>query len=82
MAMAASPDEAAEAVLISANDRGHYHFEIRDSGSGDALARTAISAPLGYHEHVASIHWADTRRAEVTIDHDFGDNNLQSSLSY
>jgi hypothetical protein len=82
VAMAASPDEAAEALLISRNERGHYHFEIRDSASGDALARTAIAAPLGHHEHVVSLRWADTRRVEVTIDYDFGDNNLQFRLSY
>jgi hypothetical protein len=82
VAMASSPDRAAEAVLISNFERGHYHFEIRDSGSGDVLARTAISAPLGYHEHAVSIYWADTRRAEMIIDHDFGDNNLRFNLSY
>ena len=82
VAAAVAPDEAAEAVLISGNERGHYQFEIRNPGSGDTIAQTAISAPLGYHEHVVSIHWADARRAEATIDHDFGDDLLQFSLSY
>jgi hypothetical protein len=82
VAVALSPDEAAQAVLISSNERGLYDFEIRDSGSGGTLARTTISAPLGYHEHLVSIHWAGTRRAEAIIDYDFGDNNLQFTLSY
>jgi hypothetical protein len=79
---AVAPDQAAEAMLISSEQRGRYQFEVRDSESGDTLARTEISAPLGYHEHVVSIHWLDTRRAEATIDHDFGDSNLKFTLSY
>jgi hypothetical protein len=52
VATAVSPDETAVAMLITKKERGHYHFEIRDTGSGVTLARTAISAPIGYHEHV------------------------------
>ena len=79
---AVAPDEAAEAVLISSKEPGHYHFEIRDPASGGTLARREISAPLGYHDHVVSIQWLDTRRAEAIIDHDFGDNDLKFTLSY
>ena len=82
VAKSVAPDEAAVAMLIFKNKRGDYQFEIRDSGSGDTLARTTISAPIGYHEHVVSIHWVDTRRVEATIDRDFGDNNLKFTLSY
>jgi hypothetical protein len=82
MAKAVAPNETAVAMLISKNERGHYQFEIRDSRSGHTLARKAISAPIGYHEHVVSIQWVDNRRAEATIDRDFGDNNLQFILSY
>jgi hypothetical protein len=82
VATAVAPDETAVAMLISKIERGHYQFEIRDSGSGDTLARKAIYAPIGYHEHVISIIWADSRHAEATIDRDFGDNNLQFTLSY
>ena len=81
-ATAVSPDEAAVAMLITKKERGHYQFEICDTGSGVTLARTAISAPIGYHEHVVSIHWVNSRRAEATIDRDFGDNNIQFNLSY
>jgi len=83
MATAFSPDQVAEAMLISATQRGHYRFEIRDSESGATLAQTAISAPLGYHEHIVSIRWApDSRHSQATIDYDFGDNSLQFGLSY
>ena len=82
VATAVAPDETAVAMLISKNERGHYQFEIRDSASGNTLARTAISAPIGYHGHVVSIHWVNSRRAEATIDRDFGDNNIHFTLSY
>ena len=82
MATAMAPDEATVAMLISMKERGHYQFEIRDSGTGDTLARTVISAPIGYHEHIVSIHWVNNRSAEATIDRDFGDNNIQFTLSY
>ena len=81
-ATAVSPDEAAVAMLITKKERGHYQFEIRDTGSGVTLARTAVSAPIGYHEHVVAILWVDSRHAEATIDRDFGDNNIQFNLSY
>lgn len=82
MATAVAPDETAVAMLISKKARGHYQFEIRDIRSGDTLAITAISVPIGYHEHVVSIHWVDRRHAEATIDRDFGDNNIHFTLSY
>ncbi len=82
VATTVSPDGTAVALLISRKERGHYNFEIRDTGSGVTLARTAISAPIGYHEHVVGILWVDNRHAEATIDRDFGDNNIQSKLSY
>ena len=82
VASAVAPNEAAVAVMISEYERGHYRFEIQDSGSGDILAQTAISAPIGYHEHVVSVRWVDSRRAEATIDRDFGDNNIQTTLSF
>ena len=82
VATAVSPDEAAVAMLISRKERGHYQFEIRDTGAGVTLARKAISAPIGYHEHVVAILWVNSRHAEATIDRDFGDNNLQFNLSY
>ena len=79
---AVAPDEATVAMLISKKERGTYQFEIRDFKSGDALAQREISAPIGYHEHIASIDWVDSRHAEATIDRDFGDNNIQFTLSY
>lgn len=79
---ALAPDQAAEAVLTAGKEPGRYLFEIRESESGESLARIEISAPLGYHEHVISLHWLETRQAEVTIDHDFGDTNLKFTLSY
>jgi hypothetical protein len=82
VATAVAPDGAAKAMLTSGKDRGHYQFEIRNPESGDTLARTTISAPLGYHEHVVSLHWAGNRRAVATIDRDFGEDNLRFSLSY
>ncbi len=82
MATAASPDQAAVAKLITKKERGHYQFEIRDSGSGDMLAQSVISAPVGYHEHLVSIDWVERKRAEATIDRDFGDYNLKFTLSY
>ena len=77
-----APDKVAEAVLVASPERGRYSFEIRESGSGDVLAQVEISAPTGYHEHVISLHWPEPRRAETTIDHDFGDNSLNFTLSY
>lgn len=82
VATAVAPDETSVAMLISKKERGHYQFEIRNTISEDTLARMAISAPIGYHEHVVSIYWIDNQRAEATIDHDFGDNNIQFTLSY
>ena len=82
VAEAVAPDEAVVAQLVSKKERGHYQFEIRDSRSGVTLARRAISSPIGYHEHVISIHWIDSRCAEAIIDRDFGDNNIQFTLSY
>ena len=77
-----APDETVVAMLISRKEKGAYRFEIRDIDSGKTLAQTTISAPIGYHEHVVSISWVDQRRAQVTIDRDFGENNMQFSLSY
>ena len=82
MTKALAPDQAAEAVLTASKERGRYMFEIRESESGDTLAQTEISAPLSYHEHIIYLDWPDTRRAEATIDYDFGDNNLKFNLSY
>jgi len=82
MAKTVAPDKDIVAMLISKKERGHYWFEIRESGSGVTLARTTISAPIGYHEHVVSINWVGSRRAEATIDRDFGDNNIKFILSY
>jgi len=82
VARALAPDQAAEAVLTTTRERGQYWLEIRETESGDTFARIKISAPLGYHEHIVSLHWPEIRRAEVTIDHDFGDNNLKFILSY
>jgi hypothetical protein len=82
VAKAVAPAEDVVAMLISKKERGHYWFEIRESGSGVSLARTAISAPIGYHQHVVSIQWVDSRRAEATIDRDFGDHNIKIALSY
>ena len=79
---ALAPDQVSEAVLIASNERGHYLFEIRESQSGNTLAQIEISAPLGYHEHVIYVHWPDSRRAEATIDHDFGNDKLSFTLSY
>ena len=79
---ALAPDQAAEAVLIASKERGRYLFEIREPDSGDTLAQIEISTPLGYHEHIIHLHWPETRRAEATIDYDFGDNNLKFTLSY
>ena len=82
VASAVAPDEAAVAMLITKKNRGTYQFEIRDSESGDQLSQREISAPIGYHEHVVSIGWIDSRHVEATIDRDFGDNNIQFTLSY
>ncbi len=82
VASALAPNEVAVAVLICENERGHYRFEIKAYRSGDILAQTVISAPVGYHEHVVSVRWVDSRRAEATIDRDFGDNNIQATLSF
>ena len=79
---ALAPDQASEAVLIASKERGRYLFEIRDSKAADILAQIEISAPLSYHEHIVYLHWPATRRAEATIDYDFGDNNLKFTLSY
>jgi len=82
VAKAVGPDEAAVAILISKKEKWTYPFEIRDAESGDPLAQRDITAPIGHHELVVSIHWVDSRRAEATIDRDFGDNNIQIILSY
>ena len=77
-----APDKTAEAVLTTGKERGQYLFEIREFESDNTLARRKISAPLSYHEHIISLHWTETHQAEVTIDYDFGDNNLKFVLSY
>ena len=82
VARSLAPDKAAEAVLTTSKERGLYLFEIREFESDNTLARIKISAPLSYHEHIISLHWPETHRAEVTIDYDFGDNNLKFELSY
>jgi hypothetical protein len=82
VAKALAPDQVAEAVLIASKERGRYLFEIRKSESGGTLAQIEIPAPLGYHEHVIYLDWPESRQVEVTIDHDFGDNNLKFTVSY
>ncbi len=77
-----SPDEEALAMVISNKERGTYQFEIREYKSGDSLAQREISSPIGYHEHVVSIVWLDSRQAEASIDRDFGDNDIKFTLSY
>ena len=82
VAKSVAPDEAVVAVVISKRKKGAYWFKIRDVNSGKTLAQTTISGPIGYHEHIVSISWVNRRSAQVTIDRDFGDNNLEFSLSY
>jgi len=82
VARALAADQAAEAVLTTSKERGRYLFDIREFESGETLARIIISAPLSYHEHIITLEWPEARRAEVTIDYDFGDNNLKYMLSY
>ena len=82
VARSPAPDKAAEAVLTTGKERGKYLFEIREFETDNTLAQINISAPLSYHEHVISLHWTETHQVEVTIDYDFGDNNLKFMLSY
>ena len=76
-----SPDKSLLARVIAAEAQGTYTLEVRDVRKGDVFAKQTIAAPVGYHEHIASLTWSeDSRIVTVTIDHDFGEDNRVFNL--
>ena|SRR2546425_3691983 len=77
-----APDSGLVATVRAGPTKGEYLFELRRTIGGELVARETISAPVGYHEHRISLRWlAGGARVIATIDHDFGEGNLEFSLA-
>ncbi|WP_027362394.1 hypothetical protein [Desulfospira joergensenii] len=62
------------AKIIASEKPGTYTFKILDLKTKDVLATETISAPVGYHEHIATLIWEDNQNVTAEIDHDFGES--------
>ncbi len=71
----ASPDGTKIATVIMRS--GNYVFGIRSKNSPLLLLETTFVPQLGYHAPLIAVDWdKQGKRVIVTVDHDFGDNNL------
>jgi hypothetical protein len=80
MAQDSSPSKDLLAEVISAESAGVYRLQILSLPAHDVLASRRISAPVGYHPQIVSLKW-NQGQVIATIDHDFGDGNLEFSLA-
>ena len=81
VAESVSPDRALVARVIAGAGKGQYVFELRRAQGGELMASEAIAAPVGYHQHIVKVRWVNgSARAVATVDHDFGENNLDFQL--
>jgi len=76
-----SPDSQLIASVVGGDSAGRYTFSLRSTRTGVVIARHQLVAPVGYHAHRVQLEWSrDGSRAIATIDHDFGEKNVQDSL--
>jgi len=77
-----APDSELLARVRAGAMKGQYIFELRRTHGGDLVASESIAAPVGYHGHRITLRWVmGSARAIATIDHDFGEGNLEFSLT-
>ena len=77
-----APDGELVARVRAGAMKGQYLFELRRTDGGELVASETITAPVGYHKHLITLRWVTgTARAIATIDHDFGEGNLEFSLA-
>ena len=77
-----APDSALVARVRAGRTKGEYLFELRRTDGGELVSSETITAPVGYHEHLITLRWVTGgARAIATIDHDFGEGNLEFSLA-
>jgi hypothetical protein len=77
-----APDSGLVATVKAGLTKGEYLFELRRTDGGELVASERISAPVGYHPHRITLRWlAGGARVVATIDHDFGDGNLEFPLA-
>jgi len=77
-----APDSGLVARVRAGPTKGEYLFELRKTHGGELVASETMTAPVGYHQHLITLRWVTgSARAIATIDHDFGDGNLEFSLA-
>ena len=77
-----APDSGLLATVRAGATKGQYLFELRRTRGGELVASETIAAPVGYHRHLVTLRWVTGgARAIATIDHDFGEGNLDFSLA-
>jgi hypothetical protein len=77
-----APDSGLVARVRAGATKGQYVLELETTTGGELVASDTITAPVGYHEHRITLRWVtDSARAIATIDHDFGEGNLEFSLA-
>jgi|SRR6266853_2502289 len=77
-----APDSGLVATVRAGLIKGEYLFELRRTNGGQLVASETISAPIGYHPHRITLRWLPGEaRVIATIDHDFGDGNLEFPLA-
>jgi hypothetical protein len=80
VAESTAPGGALRARVKAGEKKGEYLFELVRR-RGQVIATKKISAPIGYHEQRVSLRWSRNDEAIAVIDHDFGDGNVEFSLS-
>ena len=77
-----SPDGMLYSKIVTTDTNGKYLFEVK-SVNKVFFKQKFISAPTGYHSHNVILSW-DILNSYVigTIDHDFGDGNIISKISF
>ncbi len=80
MVQDSSPNRLLSARVVAADTAGSYRFQILMLSGGAIVAERRIAAPVGYHPQLISLKWSQGQ-AVATIDHDFGDGNLEFKLA-
>lgn len=69
--------------VIATDERGVYRFIVFNILTEQAINEKTISVPVSYHAHGVSIEWNQkTNEVIATIDHDYGEGNIDISLHY
>jgi len=78
-----SPDARLIASVIATDDARMHIFKVENLATGLRIAEKQIPVQFGYHKPYMSFIWSrETRQVTVIVDHDFGEGNYESVLSY